>query len=90
MRVLENQRVRMRDGVELEADIYLPDGEGPFPALLERTPYNRRGTNLADRTRADPAPKSKPEIARAFAAAGYASVLLDCRGRDGSGGAVGK
>ncbi len=84
--VLENQRARMRDGVELEADVYLPAGEGPFPVLLERTPYNRRGANHADRSRADPNPKSKPEIARSFAAAGYAYVLQDCRGRYGSGG----
>lgn len=86
MRVLENQRALMHDGVLLEADVYLPDGAGPFPTLLERTPYGRRGANHADCTRADPTPKSKPEIARAFAAAGYAYVLQDCRGRYGSGG----
>jgi len=86
VRVLENQHALMRDGVTLEADVYLPEGEGPFPTLLERTPYGRRGANHADRTRADPVPKSKPEIARAFAAAGYAYVLQDCRGRYGSGG----
>jgi putative CocE/NonD family hydrolase len=86
MRVLKSQRARMRDGVELEADVYLPAGAGPFPTLLERTPYNRRGTNHADRTRLDPKPKSKPEIASAFAEAGYAFVLQDCRGRYGSGG----
>lgn len=86
MRVLENQRARMRDGVELEADIYLPDGEGPFATLLERTPYGRRGVNHADNSRADPTPKSKPEMARAFVDAGYAYVLQDCRGRYGSGG----
>lgn len=87
MRVLENQRALMRDGVELEADVYLPEGEGPFPTLLERTPYGRRRKNHADGSRAAPTPKSKPEIARAFAAAGYAYVLQDCRGRYGSGGA---
>lgn len=86
MRVLENLRGAMRDGVSLEADVYLPDGEGPFPTLLERTPYGRRGVNHADRSRDDPTPKAKPEIARAFAAAGYAYVLQDCRGRYGSEG----
>lgn len=86
MKVLENQRAMMRDGVELEADVYLPEGEGPFPTLLERTPYGRRATNHADSSRAEPIPKSKPEIARAFVAAGYAYVLQDCRGRYGSGG----
>jgi uncharacterized protein len=87
VRVLECQRAVMRDGVELEGDVYLPDGEGPFVTLLERTPYGRRGVNHADNSRADPKPKSKPEIARAFADAGYAYVIQDCRGRYGSGGA---
>lgn len=86
MKVLQDQRAIMRDGVALEADVYLPEGEGPYPTLVERTPYNRRGINHADRSCAEPNPKSKPEIARAFAAAGYAYVLQDCRGRYGSGG----
>jgi putative CocE/NonD family hydrolase len=76
----------MRDGVHLATDIYLPQGAGPWPALLERTPYGRRGTNHADRSLADPVPKSKPEIAVQFARAGYAYVLQDCRGRFDSEG----
>ena len=40
----ENIRVPMRDGVRLRADVYLPEGEGPFPALLERTPYGKEDT----------------------------------------------
>ena len=36
-------RVRMRDGVELAGDLYLPDGAGPFPTLVRKTPYNREG-----------------------------------------------
>jgi uncharacterized protein len=30
---------RMRDGVTLRANVYRPDGEGPWPTLLARTPY---------------------------------------------------
>ena len=31
----------MRDGVRLATDVYLPkDGEGPFPAIFIKTPYN--------------------------------------------------
>ena len=42
----------MRDGVRLATDIYLPSGAtNPLPALLERTPYDKRGTNHADRSR---------------------------------------
>ncbi len=33
--------VPMRDGVELATDVYLPkEGEGPFPVILVKTPYN--------------------------------------------------
>lgn len=74
--------VAMRDGIRLATDIYTPAGiDGPFPVLLERTPYDKRGTNHADRSLADPRPRSKPEIAAAFARMGYCYILQDCRGR---------
>lgn len=84
--VLSDRMVPMRDGVHLATDIYLPAGPGPFPVLLERTPYDKRGTNHGDLTAADLVPRPKPEIARWFAEAGYAYVLQDCRGRFGSEG----
>ncbi|QKR99488.1 CocE/NonD family hydrolase [Sphingomonas sp. CL5.1] len=84
--ILSDRMVPMRDGVHLATDIYLPAGPGPFPVLLERTPYDKRGTNHGDLTAADPVPRPKPEIARWFAEAGYAYVLQDCRGRFGSEG----
>ena len=84
--MIADAMVPMRDGVLLATDIYLPVGDGPFPVLLERTPYDKRGSNHGDFTAADPAPRSKPEIARWFADAGYAFVLQDCRGRYGSQG----
>ena len=33
-------KVPMRDGIELSADIYLPEAAGPFPVVLMRTPYS--------------------------------------------------
>lgn len=33
--------VPMRDGTELKADIYRPAGEGPWPVLVQRTPYDK-------------------------------------------------
>ena len=35
----------MSDGVKLATDVHLPAGDGPFPVILARTPYNknRRG-----------------------------------------------
>lgn len=80
-RELGDRMVAMRDGVHLATDIYLPEGEGPFPVLLERTPYDKRGTNHGDFTADSRETRSKPEIARWFAQAGYAFVLQDCRGR---------
>ncbi len=36
-------KVTMRDGVILRADIYKRKEGGPFPVLLERTPYDKDG-----------------------------------------------
>jgi len=35
-------KVPMSDGVKLATDVHLPSGEGPWPAVLMRTPYNRK------------------------------------------------
>ena len=63
--------VPMRDGVRLSADIYFPDGDGPFAAILTITPYDNNG------------PRDR---ARWFARRGYVVVLADSRGRYDSGG----
>ncbi len=34
--------VPMRDGVHLATDVYLPEGDGPFPVILYRTPYDKK------------------------------------------------
>ena len=58
--------VPMRDGVNLATNIYLPEGEGPWPVVLTRTPYNKNG---ADRS------------AATYNEAGYVLVSQDVRGR---------
>ena len=35
--------VPMRDGVVSRADVYRPDRGGPYPAILERTPFSKAG-----------------------------------------------
>lgn len=66
-------RVPMRDGVALSTDIYRPQGPGPFPVIVIRTPYdNNAEANVQD--------------AVYFAERGYAVVLQDCRGRYDSDG----
>ncbi|WP_439568458.1 CocE/NonD family hydrolase [Sphingopyxis sp.] len=87
-RLIRNAMVPMRDGVRLATDIYLPADalDAPLPVLLERTPYDKEGTNHADFSVAATDPLSKPEIARIFASYGYAFVIQDCRGRYASEG----
>ena len=72
MRALICVKYPATDGVELAADVYLPDGPGPFPVVLTRTPYDRVA-HLAGNT-AD------------LVKYGYAYVATDCRGRFESGG----
>ena len=69
---VESVRVDMRDGVQLNTDIYLPEGSGPWPTILIRNPYNMMNT-------------FKP-INTMFARYGYAVVHQDVRGRFGSDG----
>ena len=83
--------IRMRDGTRLFADLYRPAAggralAGAWPVLLERTPYDRRGVNLSEYSLADPTPRARPAVASRFAAAGYAVMVQDCRGRYGSEG----
>ena len=75
----KDQKAKMRDGVTLYADIYLPakDGvavEGRYPTILVRTSYNKE----AAESNLDPA---------YFAKRGYAVMLQDVRGRYRSEGA---
>ncbi len=71
----KNLTVPMRDGVLLATDVYLPDGPGPFPTLLTRTPYNKDGQLVSGYF----------DIARGVQA-GYAVVIQDTRGRWASQG----
>jgi uncharacterized protein len=61
---------RMRDGTILYADVYRPKGEGPWPVLLMRHPY--------DKTQAENLSYAQPTW---YARYGYLVVVQDCRGR---------
>ena len=41
LKVETNLPAVMRDGTTLYADVYRPDGPGPFPTILQRTPYDK-------------------------------------------------
>jgi len=74
----KNVFIPMRDGVRLAADVYRPSAAGRYPVLLQRTPYNKELWPVTALT-LDPI--------RA-AAAGYAVVIQDVRGRWASQGDV--
>ncbi|MDX1567419.1 MAG: CocE/NonD family hydrolase, partial [Longimicrobiales bacterium] len=58
--------VEMRDGVKLATSVYLPEGDGPWPVVVQRTPYNKEGGARSQARYTD---------------AGYAFVIQDQRGR---------
>jgi uncharacterized protein len=69
------QMVAMRDGVSLAIDVYLPAGDGPWPAVLVRLPYDKNGRYCW-----------MPFISRYFTDRGYAFLPQDVRGKFRSGG----
>ncbi|MGD1858202.1 MAG: CocE/NonD family hydrolase [Leptolyngbyaceae cyanobacterium] len=64
-----------RDGTRLDADVYYPDGDGPWPVLLMRQPYGRAIASTV--VYAHPT---------WYAAHGYIVVIQDVRGRGTSEG----
>lgn len=84
--MVETHMVAMRDGVRLATDVHLPDGPGPFPVIMERTPYGRADRSRSEITAADRRPAARAEIASGFTAHGYAVIYQDTRGRYGSEG----
>ncbi len=62
----KNVMLPMRDGVKLATDIYRPAGDGRYPVILERTPYNKDALAAA---------------AHYFVPRGYVVVAQDVRGR---------
>lgn len=69
-----NQRITMRDGIEIAVDVVLPRGRGPFPAVVSRTPYVR-GAKLKN-----------PSGWMRLVSKGYAFIVADVRGRNDSEG----
>src|SRR2546425_12374595 len=67
--------IPMADGIRLAADIYRPNVDGRFPAIVERTPYNREESVIL-----------RTQTPQYFAARGFVFVVQDVRGRFGSEG----
>jgi predicted acyl esterase len=64
----------MRDGVKLAGNLYLPAGAGPFPCVVQRTPYGKD------------AMFASPAGAKKYTDAGYAYMVQDVRGKGRSDG----
>ncbi|HXV97742.1 MAG TPA: CocE/NonD family hydrolase, partial [Anaerolineae bacterium] len=73
--VERNVPARMRDNTVLYADVYRPKGDGPWPVLLIRHPY--------DKTQAENLSYAHPSW---YARHGYMVIAQDCRGRWASEG----
>jgi putative CocE/NonD family hydrolase len=76
--VIENEWITLADRTRLAARLWMPEGAGPFPAVLEYLPYRKRdGTSPRDES-------TYP----VFAAAGIAGVRVDIRGSGESDGVI--
>src|SRR5580658_6397024 len=64
-----------RDGVKLAANLFLPEGKGPWPVVVERTPYLKDGGLIG----------AMGGVTR-YTSHGYAFVLQDVRGKGHSEG----
>ena len=69
--------VPMRDGVRLATDIYIPKGEGPYPAIFWRTPYNFSRLNPPNPNR----PNAMLKYALDAVERGYVFIVQNERGR---------
>ena len=73
VRVLHDQRVPLRDGPTLSADVYLPLGSHGLPTIVQWTPYESTRERFVS-------------WGAWFASRGYAAVVVDVRGRYESDG----
>lgn len=79
-----NQRVPMRDGVDLLADVHQPDADGRYPALIAASPYPRQMQDLGA-----PAGFIEAGATDFWVPRGYVHVIANVRGTGGSGGTFG-
>ena len=84
-------QVAMRDGVNLATYVYLPEGTGPFPTLVLRTPYGLPLTPIGGFQDADSLEETglpDEEVGWPLVTdAGFALVVQETRGTESSGGA---
>lgn len=67
--------ITVEDSIKLGTDLYFPEGEGPFPCILVRLPYNMNGLG-----------EGGAPFIRNFLRNGWVTVLQDTRGKFESNG----
>ena len=78
VRVIENLFIPLADGTKLAAKVWLPEGAGPVPAIMEYLPYRKRdGTRTRDNG-----------MHMYLAGHGYACLRVDIRGMGDSEGVL--
>ena len=72
----ENVRVTMRDGIKLAVDVYRPEKEGRYPALFAMAPY------IKEIQQQDPIISHSIEVGNTgfFVTRGYVHVIASSRG----------
>ena len=86
----EGKMIKTRDGKGLVTLVHLPDGDGPFPTLIIRSPYELPHTPLAGMDTIDLSNIREADLGKLgwkeVTDAGYALVIQHTRGRIGSEG----
>ncbi len=78
VQVIEDLKIPLPDGCVLAAKVWIPEGTGRVPAILEYLPYRKRdGTRARDE-----------QLHRYLAGHGYACIRLDIRGTGDSQGLI--
>lgn len=76
VKLVKNVLIPMKDGVNLAADLYRPDSQGKFPAVVVYLPYRKD----------DQSEEYASKLLSYFAKRGYCGLFVDIRGTGSSEG----
>lgn len=75
VRVVKHMRIPLSDGIELDANLVIPDAPGPFPVVFDYYPYRK-----------DDLSAGGMRLHHYLAQLGYAALRIDVRGTGSSSG----
>lgn len=75
VKFVKHVRIPMSDGIELDAHLWMPEGDGPFPAVFDYYPYRK-----------DDLSAGALRYQKYLAQRGYVAARIDVRGTGSSGG----